>query len=288
MLADGGVVTTDCYHDAWSTSGLVQGNGFFVATYGHGKPGTIRRSTDGVSWQDVLKGPNFESMLFGDGVFVGGSKVPLISTDDGATWDAGVLIDFSNGSYSITNCRSGIFGGRDAGVFVLAAGEGTNFDFAVSADHARSWARPTMTDGGRVDPCGSAPFAAGNGLLLTTQGTACRSADNGHTWDAVGLKALMSPPVWSGTEFVAWSLGGNPRAFRSTDGEHWAATPIQVTLSDGGAGPPIQLGPVAVNARGAYVAVIDQYERQVFFRSPGHLVHRRCIQICVSHQMPCP
>lgn len=276
-LPDGGVISTECFHHPWATTGIAFGDGTFVASWGHGQPGTVSRSTDGVHWQDVLAGPQVATMLFNNGVFLGGSKRSIISTDLGATWDAGVLIDFTNGSYSITNCRSGVSGSRDAGTFVLAAGEGINFDFAVTHDRLlAAWHRPIMTDGGRVDLCGSPPFASGNGVLvgMSPGGIACRSTDDGETWDAVGLAPFMTAPVWSGTAFAAWSNGGGPRLFKSVDGATWSTTPISTVLSDGGELGNLQLGQVGVTPGGAYVAVVGAYQGQLFLRSTDGVLWR--------------
>ncbi len=277
-LLDGGTIGTDCDHNQWSTTSFNQGNGTFVETLGWGAPGRIRRSTDGVTWQDVFSGSTFSGMMFGNGHFIAASRNPRVSINSGQSWDAGTVIELSNGSNTIYNVRSGGFGGTGNGAFVVTAQDGQNSDFAYSHNNGATWQRPTMAGGGRVDPCEVGEVISGNGVLLTlsSSGIACRSTDNGATWRSVALNAAIeSRMVWTGTEFMAWGNSNGNKLFRSANGASWTATPISSRRNQVmGAGPII--GPVAISPGGTFVAVRGGwrtwYAGQEFYRSTDGIV----------------
>jgi hypothetical protein len=77
----------DCDHHPGAGTGIAYGNGWFVATWGWGPKGSVRRSQDGVSWQEVLSDTSFGGMAFGLDRFMAGDRQPRRSLDDGASWD---------------------------------------------------------------------------------------------------------------------------------------------------------------------------------------------------------
>ncbi len=273
ISADGG--TSDCDHNFSPGRGIAYGDGWFVATFGWGAPGSLRRSRDGITWQRTLEGTTFASMVFGNGRFLAASSAPRISSDDGVTWDAGGKPNLMSGATNIGNVRRGGFGG-DAGVFVMVGEDGTARDTAISTNNAATWSRPAMIpatcgasmqwEGGIVD---------GNGVLLMVggDGVACRSIDNGQTWTAVSLGTPVgSRVVWTGGEFMVW--GGN-KLFRSSNGATWVSFPLTLkrALPDGGTATEgnLDLGPVARSPGGTFVAVNGGwqtwYDKQLFLRS---------------------
>lgn len=272
-LPDGGTQSTDCDHNAYSSTSLVYADGAFLQTLGWGAPGTFHRSTDGVSWAQVFMGANVTDVMYGEGRLIAATRGSRRSDDRGLTWTQGTEIDVANGSNTIWNVRGGAFGD---GTFLVTAQDGTNLDFAYSHDRGATWNRPTMEGGGRVDVCGAGHPAAGNGVFVTMSWSqaqnatvVCRSADGAVTWTSSTISgvAMESNPIWTGTEFMAWSSG---RVHRSTDGLAWTSTNTQ-TRRNGVLSSGPSVGPVAVNAAGTFVGVKGGwqvwYEQQRFYRS---------------------
>ena len=277
-LPDGG--SSDCDHNYSPGRGISYGNGWFVATFGWGAPGSVRRSRDGITWQRTLEGTTYAGLVFGNGKFLAASRAPRVSSDDGLTWADGGVPNLMSGATTIYNVRRGGFGG-DGGVFVLSGEDGTARDTAISSNNGATWTRPAnipaacgasmQWEGGIVD---------GNGTLLMVggDGVVCRSIDNGQNWTSVSLGAAVgSRVIWTGTEFFVW--GGN-KLYRSTNGVGWVSMPttLKRALADGGssteAGPDI--GPVARSPGGTFVAVNggwqQWYDKQLFLRSTDGLV----------------
>lgn len=250
---------TDCDHDGKAGRGVAFLNGFFVANFGWGAPGTIRRSRDGVTWDTVATGDNFASMTTDGTRLVAISGAPKISADDGATW-----ID---GATTGTGARRGGFA---AGRFLLVD-DGPRA--ALSTDGS-GWSDVTTwpSDCGNDIQWSGGIAQAGESTIVVASGdgVVCSSSDRGATWssrkiaDAIGGRLLRA-----GSDVVVWgrAAGGTPSVFRSSNGVDWTTTPT--ILRGAGEGPPI--GPVAVSANGTYVAANDGwdvwYEQQRFYRS---------------------
>jgi hypothetical protein len=275
-LPDGGTQSTDCDHNAYSSTALVYADGAFVQATGWGTPGTFFRSTDGVSWQTVLTGPVTTDLMYGGGRIITATRGSRRSDDRGLTWQNSTDIDVASGANTIWNVRGGAFGG---GTFLVTAQDGTNLDFAISSNAGQSWSRPTMTDGGRVDECGAGHPAFGNGIFVTiTQSMdtiiICRSSDGAQTWTSTTIsnEYFESRPLWTGTEFMFWGTG---RVFRSLDGATWTAGNTQTRRNGTLSGGP-NIGSVAVNAQGTFVAVKGGwqtwYEQQRFYRSTDGVI----------------
>ncbi len=275
-LPDGG--SSDCDHHYRPGRGIAAGNGWFVATFGWGDPGGVRRSRDGITWQTTLSGTTFAGLVHGNGKFLAASRQPRVSHDDAATWDAGGVPQLMNGATTISNVRRAGFGG-DAGVFVVVGEDGAARDVMVSATNGATWTRPSTLPAG----CGAAMqweggIVDGNGTLVMVggDGTVCRSADNGVTWTSVSLgQTIGSRLIWTGTEFMVW--GGN-KLFRSANGVTWVsmATSLKITLADGGMqNAALDLGPVARSPNGTFVGVNggwqQWYDKQLFLRSTDGL-----------------
>ncbi len=83
-----------CDHHPGAVQGLAHGDGWWVATWGWGPPGSVRRSQDGQTWQTVVEGTTFGGLAYGDGTFLLGARTPQVSVDGGATWTEGGPADF--------------------------------------------------------------------------------------------------------------------------------------------------------------------------------------------------
>ncbi len=275
-LPDGGSQSTDCDHNAHSSTSLAYADGAFVQSTGWGAPGTFYRSTDGVNWSQVFTGANVTDLMVGGGRIIAATRSSRVSDDLGLTWTSGTTIDVANGANTIWNIRGGAWGG---GVYLVTAQDGSNFDFAYSNNAGMTWQRPTMVGGGRVDVCGAGHPAFGNGIFVTASQnmgtiTMCRSSDGAQTWTSSTLTGeyFESRPVWTGSEFMFW---GNGRVFRSVDGIAWTAANTQTRRAGVLSSGPI-IGPVAVNANGTLVAVKGGwqtwYEQQRFYRSTDGVI----------------
>lgn len=257
---------TDCDHDGRAGRGVAFAHGWFVADFGWGNPGTIRRSKDGVKWDTVLTGPNFASMMFGNGQFVGASRQGRISNDDGMTWSmAGeAMLTFNN--MTVWNVRRGGFGG--SGLFLLI-GDGPTA--AVSPD-AKSWTvlqnLPSQC-GANIQWAGGIASANKTFVVVDGNGYACASIDDGKSWMVKNLGQMIGGRLlWTGSEYVTWS---SQQIFRSKDGINWTGTPTKTRNPQNMVTNGAPIGPVAVSPSGTFVAANDGwqvwYEKQKFYRS---------------------
>jgi hypothetical protein len=265
----------DCNHHPGAGRGIDYGNGYFVATFGWGKPGSIRRSKNGVDWETTLAGEAFAGIAFGSDVFIVGGGPPQISDGSGAMWAPGGELNSD-----VPNLRRTGFVPHDGGRFLLAFGLDT-YDINVSKDRGMTWTRPTTLPAScAADIQWSGGFAYGNGTIVVLGGTgvACRSLDGGDTWTESSIGGTVtSHLLWSGNTFVTWGRDADyvSKQFTSTDGESWTATSTEVRKKnpDGTTqtGPGPVLGPVARSGKGTYVAVNGDwggwYEYQEFYRS---------------------
>jgi hypothetical protein len=108
-------VDHDCDHHSGAGRGITYGAGYFVATFGWGKPGSIRRSRNGTDWENTLEGKTFAGVVFGGDRFVAGERPPQASTDGASTWTPGGSLDSM-----VWNVRRTGFAAFDGGRFFLA------------------------------------------------------------------------------------------------------------------------------------------------------------------------
>ena len=277
-LPDGGTQSTDCDHNAYSSTSLVHLGGAFLHTLGWGAPGTFFRSTDGVSWQQVAMGANVTDLMVGNSRLITATRNARKSDDLGVTWTMSPEIPVSNGANTIWNVRGGTYG---AGTYLVTSQDGANLDFAYSRDEGATWSRPTMQGGGRLDGCGAPHPVFGGGVFVTMNWSqsqnatvVCRSTDDAATWTTSTIAGdfIEGRPVWTGTEFMAWSNG---KVHRSPDGAVWTSSNTQTRrggVLSGGPNP----NPVARNADGTFVGVKGGwqvwYEQQRFYRSTDGVI----------------
>jgi hypothetical protein len=261
-------VDGDCDHDPGAGRGITFGDDAFVATFGWGFPGSIRRLGSGEAvFSEVLGGHTFAGVFYDDGVFLAAERPPYRSTDGGATF--GAAGDVQSAQWNTRRTGGG------EGLFLVAFDSGAS-DLNVSDDGGVTFRRPTTWPaacGRSLQWEGGLAVQGGVALVVGGDGVACRSTDSGDTWVEVQLGGSVSGRlVVTGTAFETWGeVGGQPVRFRSSDGAAWTTDPLTVNLAAGGTASGPTVGAVARGPNGTYVAVNggwDQwYERQRFYRS---------------------
>jgi hypothetical protein len=250
---EGGV---DCDHMESAGRGIAFGNGQFVATFGWGKPGSIRRSTDGFNWTKTLEGTTFGGVVFGNDAFLAASRTPQVSLDFGKTWSK-----TAEPSVTVWNVRGAGFGGSNA---VLAFEDSGNAQLALSNDNGKTWTKPTTwpsTCGKSIQSEGGIVYGKSTLLIVGGDGVACRSTDNGKTFtDSKMGGDVTSFAHFTGTDFVAWGRTDKNVMYKSSDGATWTVTPTTHAI-----------GPSARSDKGTFVATntgwLAWYEKQSFYRS---------------------
>ena len=264
----GTCVTLQCCDD---TSDIAEGvafaNGTFVGYWGHGKPGAIRTSTNGVDWSTTHTGDNLDGVAWGSGRFVAIGYTKSYWSSDGKTWTAGGKPSFNTGGSPVRSFGYGDYKG--AGRFVAVSAGGGLRDINVSSDGGATWRRPTTI------PADCALGVGTNGgdimgfndllVIVDTNGNACRSTDGGDTWTVspTGVTSIVAHGAWTGSELVYW--GDKTTMITSKDGATWTKTAMTT---------PTQIGPAARSLLGTYVGlryVYDAYDRQHLLRSTDGL-----------------
>lgn len=248
----------DCDHTEGAGRGITFGGDYVVATFGWGKPGSIRRSADGVAWEKTLEGTTFGGMVFDpmNGAFVATSRTPRASSDLGKTWSK-----TAEPAVSVWNVRGA---GYAAGNVVMLFEDSGKAEAALSSDAGKTWWRPTTfptTCGKSLQGAGGILFGKDTLLVVGGDGVACRSTDGGKTFsDARMGGTVSSSALFTGSEFVAWGRTDRNVMYRSADGATWTTTPISPSL-----------GPAARSDDGTFVATnsgwMQWYEKQSFYRS---------------------
>ncbi len=250
----------DCDHHPGRAKGIVFHHGWFVRTNGWGPPGAVRRSRNGVVWEEVLEGTTFGGIATSsdgdtDGVVVLGARTPRVGSMDAMTF-----ADSENEAIGGWNVRRAGFAD---GHFVIVGNDGT--EVGVSADGVR-WTSPTTIDaacGGGIQNEGGVAGIGDAMVIVGGNGTVCRSIDDGVTWTTHmlpdGATPSSSDVLRAGSELFVWSGGA---VLRSSDGATWTSTPTE---------PRIDVGAVARSPSGTFVAVRGGWntwnEDQRFYRS---------------------
>ena len=252
----------ECDHTPYSSpaGGLVYGDGRFYSASGWGFDGSVRRTTDGASWDTVKTGG------WGGGVAYAKHTLLVVwegawstSTDSGSTWNPVPSTDSNGFDHALPRGVGDRFFviGRDGGAATLA----------LSSDGGGSWTRPSGL--GRSN---GVSLVEGNGVVVGTgeTGMVARSVNGGQTWSS--KQVLPAAAGWAtrlvfdGSAFVALSGGSR---WTSTDGEAWTSTPFTI---DGAAAPPWWSAAFAVDPETrTFVAVLsvwgNYYDKQRAYRS---------------------
>jgi hypothetical protein len=264
----------ECDHEAHSTNGIAFQNGWFVKTQGHGPPGRILRSPDGVAWELLPQAgtDTYDGITAGNGIFYAGAWVTKIATGDASVWTNGKAE-----TWEIRNIRNSGFtpygGGRffQMGDLGLLYTTDNGLTKKSPSEPSVAW-RPQ-----REKPEDPEPPSCGNGfasnddgsIILLTRGSRqiCQSTDGGDHWvfgsQITGLEGigggLNSSVLWSGKEFIFWQAG---RVYKSANGRNWTSA-VMSGVS--------KLETVGVTQNGVFVsAYLDwthPYSEQVFYRS---------------------
>jgi len=256
----------DCDHDGRAGRGVAFAQGTFVANFGWGAPGTIRRSRDGVTWETVGSGANYASMVYGGTTLVAISNSPRVSNDVGTTWVKPTVMPPSSGTP-----RRGGFGGT--GTF-LRIGDGPK---ASASRDRNTWASvPSLPETCGLDMQWSGGIGGVGALLVVVggDGTACTSPDDGATWTSTPFaKRVTGRLVRHGDALYVWgeTAEGVLARFRSVDGTTWTSAPLTLRSARPGAPAAPSIGPVAAAPSGTFVAANagwqQYYEKQRFYRS---------------------
>jgi hypothetical protein len=246
----------DCDHNAYAATGLAAADGWVYTGWGHGAPGSVKRSRDGVNWEVAKAGIEMTALAAGGQAVVTapwwgiGGAIPWRSKNEGVSWDQPATMMINPPSRRIVFVPRG-----EHGRFVIAAGDASSGPFvAYSDDQGSSWTQAASIEAG----CMPDRVVVGKGVLLMTGGSdvGCRSLDDGQTWTRVpgNVHGAYEYPLFTGTKFITWQY--TVGTFESADGLTWTRV---------GAGP--NMAAAAVSDKGTYVASMDQYEKQVFLRS---------------------
>jgi hypothetical protein len=270
----------DCDHHPGRAKGIAFGRTHFVATFGWGSPGEVRRSADGAQWDVVLEGTTFGDVAAGPDAMVLGARGARRSTDDGAAWSEPI-----DPGVSGWNVRRAGYVPHDGGRWIVVF-EDASPEVRLSSDGGASWWAPTSIPaacGHGAQNEGGIGYVGGAIVLVGSDGVACRSTDGGRTWTehAVGGSVSSSDVVHAEGELLAW---GNGRVLRTRDGATW---------SEAATSPAVTIGAVARSPEGTFVAVSGGwnrwYDAQRWYRSTdgvrweelgpeaarrGHPIHR--------------
>jgi hypothetical protein len=243
----------DCDHSTLAGRGLAFGKGSFVATWGWGHPGTLRRSVDGAVFEDVMRDtPTFADVAYGNGLFVACGNPTRVSSD-GKTWEVGGKLGFD------FNYRGIEFVPTQGGLFVVTGESSEQRAISTSKD-GKTW----QLAGDRPATCGQELRGIAGSpdvmLVASGQGHVCFSSD-GDVWQQVQVsERFTSPPLWTGSEFVIYA---GAQQLRSADAKLWTPRDIEPKS--------IAIGALARSPDGTYVAANDGwqvwYEKQHFYRS---------------------
>ena len=205
----------DFTHDATAAHDLLFADGWFVIQIGWGGPGRIRRSADGVSWEETFaqtEGVSLWGGASGGGVFVfGEGRRTRRSVDGAATWEPDAPVEPSASHMQIG------WGDYEGGRFVVAG------DAAIlwSDDGGASW-HPAEVPAGALGCLANKRgpvFGGGVFVINSSHGDVCRSDDGGRTWTASHLGTDdVGVPLWDGSAFWIYRYAG---IRRSADGIVW-------------------------------------------------------------------
>lgn len=247
----------ECDHQNFSASGITYNDGLFFAVYGHGAPGTLRRSSDGVHWEVLGEGNSDGGVSYVNKILL------VVSGNMRTSKDAGVTFQ-QNGSipgYRIPRTHA------TSGSVILVTGD--DADKLVSQDGGLTWSLPRLENVAWQRTL----FVAdnGKGLLVSvssvhngsspTMAYAATSTDNGLNWKGKLLYSGGDDSDWSGmyfdgTQFVGWF---NYKLWTSLNGVDWDSSAV----NDGNA----LKGPIARGAMGTYVSFHGVYGNQKAYRS---------------------
>jgi hypothetical protein len=251
----------ECDHHAWSSVGLLRAKEHVLATFGWGYAGVVRRTADGITWEDVLPGHTFAGLAYGNDRVVANDRSPWASSADGAkgSWEVVGSIESS-----VWNVRRIGFVPGGAGRFIVTLESGEGRDIVLSDDNGKTFRSAKTRPAACAHWVSDILTSKGVTVIVQNDGSVCRSTDRGETWTHKSVTgSFSSNGLVVEDAFVVWD--GSTR-YRSTDGESW-------TSEAGTAG--VIVGPVARSSTGTYAAIkggwSNWYDKQQFYRSADGL-----------------
>ena len=277
--------TVDCDHNINNGMGIAQGDSWLMATWGHGAPGYVRRSQDGVNWEKILDLVSYDGVGFANSKFVLFKDNAISSANAGTTWSPPVL---AMPSYNIratgtTSVKGAYFIGDGDTSYI----DGTSSTLAMS-DDGLVWSKPVNfpkdCQGGY-----SFGYSSGQGIILKNftwdrpgyqmsnfGGLVCRSVDAGKNWTVSPIANfwMTNSIIFDGQKFITYGIkqpDTGKLAATSIDGINWTYQPISIETN----GVVTQQDPYFGSIQygnGVYVAVAGAYDKQRFFRSTNGIL----------------
>ncbi len=258
----------ECDHASFSAAGLVYNDGWFFASYGHGAPGTLRRSKDGIKWEVINTCNGTGGLNFVNGILLWFDCGYGISTDLGVTFrDNRQNVP---GAYFLARTAASagnvvVVSGDDGSAALLSQDSGLTWK-AISPQGVQ-WGRNNILAKGNgiIASASSVHYGNGTGGFNTSVYTSI-STDGGLTWNGKALYEGPNYVDWSamffdGTKFIGYY--GNMRA-TSVDGVNWTSVPITTPGY-------ITNGPIARGPTGTLVVIPNNfgsyYDKQRAYRS---------------------
>lgn len=251
----------ECDHHAWSSVGLLNAKEHVLATFGWGYAGMVRRTADGITWEDVLPGHTFAGLAYGNGRVVANDRSPWASSADGAkgSWEVAGSIESS-----VWNVRRIGFVPGGSGRFIVTLESGDARDIVLSDDNGKTFRSAKTRPAACAHWVSEILHSKGVTVIVQNDGSVCRSTDRGDTWTHKSVTgSFSSNGLVVDDAFVVWE--GSTR-YVSTDGESWKSA-----LGTAG----VIVGAVARSSAGTYAAIkggwSNWYDKQQFYRSADGL-----------------
>lgn len=222
-------------------------------SFGWGQPGPVRRTRDGINFENVLADNVFAGLAYGQGALMGGDRSPDQSNNSGQTW-----VNHGYSGLVPWNAREIHWVPFKGGRFILMGQSGAVTDLRLSDDVGMTW----KASGGFCAPGNLASNSDGTLIVHTSGSELCVSRDGGETWKRNPYpEGEKTGPVWNGSAFLIWADG---QMHASTDGLNWGSQNLNP--------PQVSIGHVSFHADlGVYVAISDGwmnwYEKQRAYRS---------------------
>jgi hypothetical protein len=260
---DGNPNYVECDHTVNSGRGVDAGDGWFIANFGWGFNGSVRRSRDGVNWQTVISDGWGGGVSLLDGYVYVSWRDGIVSPDLGVTWQNHPNSPKRNFEHPWI-VRSGDV------IAMIGRPTGAN-KISFSFNGGRNWSLPAALQSERWIKT----FVEGAGRLVVvghsenpTVSYSAISDNNGASWmirQQGGIAAPWTDVFYDGTRFVTFASG---RRYVSNNGLDWTSAPLTVAgMSAASFEGPISFDP----STGTYVRILgvwgNFYDRQKAFRS---------------------
>ena len=220
-------------HHEHALKGAAYGDGVFLFNTGHGAPGHVFRSTDGIAWEQ-LPGERFHYADGTTGPLTGGTRgifwdgevfvlirgrSPRMTSTDGLDWveDEGEAIDRKYFHFRSLSYHPSL--GR---LFMDGTDSPKEVHWLLSSvDSAQSYAE---VEGGFADECNAWMTLAHGGLVAPGGDLMCLSFDGGDTWRVEEVPDGFGTYLPTDDGFIAFA--GWRRGPQRWDGESWTEETI--------------------------------------------------------------